>query len=199
MIDLNELNIIGLTGMSGAGKSLAAQVFAEHGFFVIDCDKEAKRVIAGQKCAEIVKMSFPEAYTNDEFDRVKMARLVFSDAKKLKQYEGIVFPFIVNEIVEIIRREAGADVRSFLLDAPTLYQSGADNFCRNVIAVVAEKAACVQRITTRDNINEVDALLRLNSQPGAEFYREKADYFVENNSDFKSFSERIKEVIEEIK
>jgi dephospho-CoA kinase len=199
MINLTELNIIGLTGISGAGKSLAARIFAEYGFFVIDCDKEAKCVIASGKCAAAVKNAFPEAFTNDEFDRVKMARLVFSDSEKLKQYEKIIFPFIIYEILKIIERESSAGKCGFLLDAPTLYQSGADDFCKKIIAVVAEKSACIQRITTRDNISEADALLRLNSQPCAEFYKEKVDFYIENNSDSESFSKSIKEVIEEIK
>jgi len=198
MKSFNELNIIGLTGMSGAGKSLAARVFAEHGYCVIDCDKEAKKTIQTQKCAEAVKRAFPEMYDeHGVFDRLKAARLVFSDAEKLKAYEKIVFPFIVYNITDYILREA--EQGDFLLDAPTLYQSGADDLCRKIIAVVADKAACIQRITARDNISESDALLRLNSQPDAEFYKSKADFFIENNSDLESFFKKTAEVIEEIK
>ncbi|MCL2637267.1 MAG: dephospho-CoA kinase [Oscillospiraceae bacterium] len=199
MKSFNELNIIGLTGMSGAGKSLAARVFAENGFCAIDCDMEARRVIQSEKCAEAVKNAFPEAYTNNEFDRVKMARLVFSDSAKLKEYERIIFPFIIYEIVNLIQREAEKGEKNFLLDAPTLYQGGADDFCGKIVAVVADKTACIQRITARDNISEADALLRLNSQPSADFYKEKADYFIENNSDTESFLKAVKRVIEDIK
>jgi dephospho-CoA kinase len=199
MINFTDLNIIGLTGMSGAGKSLAARIFAESSFLVIDCDKEAKRVILESKCAEAVKSAFPEAYVNGEFCRVRMARLVFSDSQKLKQYEKIIFPFIIYEVAKIIQREAEAGERNFLLDAPTLYQSGADDFCNKIIAVVADKAACIQRITARDNISESDALLRLSSQPGAEFFEGKVDYLIENNQDCESFLQNIREIIEELK
>ena len=186
--------------MSGTGKSLAARVFAEHGYFVIDCDREAKKTIQSPKCAEAVKRAFPEMYDeHGVFDRLKAARLVFSDAEKLKKYEKIVFPFIVYNITDYILREAEQGRRDFLLDAPTLYQSGADDLCRKIIAVVADKATCIQRITARDNISESDALLRLNSQPEAEFFKERAGYFIENNSDSESFLRKTAEVIEEIK
>jgi dephospho-CoA kinase len=191
MINLQELNIIGLTGISGAGKSLAARIFAERGFFVIDCDKEARRVIAAPKCAESVRDAFPEAYASGEFDRVKMARLVFTDEKKLKSYERIIFPFIIFKILQIILLQA-QNTKNILLDAPTLFQSGANDFCRKIIAVAADKKLCAARITERDGISEADALMRLNSQPDAEFYRSRADYFIENNDDRKDFIERIK-------
>ena len=184
--------------MSGAGKSLAARVFEENGFYVIDCDKEARRVIASGKCAEAVRDAFPEAYNNNGFDRVLMARLVFSNKIKLRQYEKIIFPFIVYEIVNLIQRKA-ADNRNILLDAPALYQSGADDFCNKIIAVAADKMVCIKRITERDKISAENALMRLDSQPGAEFYKKKANYFIENNNDMNSFIKSIEKVIEGIK
>ncbi|MDR2559336.1 MAG: dephospho-CoA kinase [Oscillospiraceae bacterium] len=198
MINLSKLNIIGLTGMSGAGKSLAARVFADSGYCVIDCDKEARCVIAGEKCAEAVKSAFPEAYTNSGFDRIKMAQIVFSNKNKLKKYEEIVFPFIVFHIINIILSEA-ENVKNFLLDAPALYQSGADDFCRKIIAVVADRETCVKRITMRDNISEADAFLRIDSQPDAKYYKEKASYLIRNNNDSESFLKRVSEVTEVLK
>ena len=37
--------IVGLTGMSGAGKSTVCRAFAESGFDVIDCDLSAREVV----------------------------------------------------------------------------------------------------------------------------------------------------------
>jgi dephospho-CoA kinase len=199
MIKLDDLNIIGLTGMSGAGKTLASKAFSEAGFCVIDCDKGAKLTISRKPCAGEVLRAFPEAYTNGEFDRVKMARIVFKDTEKLKHYESIVFPHIISDITNYIRHKAGGGETRFLLDAPTLYQSGADYLCREIVAVIADKETCVKRITARDKISETDALLRLNAQPGADFFREKADYIIENNGDKESFSKAVKAIIRGLK
>lgn len=181
--------------MSGAGKSAAAQIFAEHGFCAINCDKEARKTIAHPLCAEAVKSVFPEAYTGGEFDKIKMARLVFSDSEKLKRYEKIVFPYITYYIINYILRQAEKGVRNFLLDAPALFQSGADDLCGEIIAITADKKTCARRITERDAISEADAFLRLNSQPGANFYRERAAHFIENDSGFESFRKKVAEVI----
>jgi dephospho-CoA kinase len=86
-----------------------------------------------------------------------------------------------------------------MLDAPTLYQSGADEMCRRIIAVVADKTTCVRRITGRDNISEADALLRMSSQPDADFYKKRADFIIENNEGLTGLLKRADEVIKEIK
>jgi dephospho-CoA kinase len=198
MISFNELNIIGLTGMSGAGKTLAARVFAERGFCVIDCDRIAKQIISSEKCTAEIKKVFPEMYDkHGEFNRKKAAGVVFSDTKKLKQYERIIYPFIIYGVIKYIENKEGK--KNFLLDAPTLYQSGADDFCKKIIAVIADKATCTQRISARDSISEEDAVLRLNSQPGADFYMGRVDYLIENNGEYESFIRSIKETAEEIK
>jgi len=196
MTDFKDLNIIGLTGMSGAGKSAAARVFAENGFLVIDCDKEAKRIIAKPPCSYGVKRAFPQAYDeNGEFNKVKMARIVFSNEAELKRYEKIVFPYIVHGIIKNILCQAEKGRRNFLLDAPTLFQSGADDLCGGIIAVVSEKEICAERIMERDKISEEDALLRLDSQPDAGFYEEKASCLIINNGTYEEFLKNINEII----
>ncbi|MCL2108164.1 MAG: dephospho-CoA kinase [Oscillospiraceae bacterium] len=195
-------DIIGLTGMSGAGKSVAARVFGECGFKVIDCDKEAREVIATPPCSEAVRRAFPQAYNdNGEFDRAKMAQIVFSEPQNLQKYEKIIYPFIIHKIMNIITTavENAPNDRNFLLDAPTLYQSGADSLCRKVVAIIADKELCLRRIVHRDGIDERDAFLRLNAQPGAEFYRERADFFVENNGTLETLTNEILKIAKELK
>jgi L-threonylcarbamoyladenylate synthase len=201
VINLNRKNIsiTGLTGMSGAGKSLAAGIFGEHGYRVVDCDAVARSTIANAKCAEAIKQEFPELYDeHGVFDRKKAAHVVFSDSEKLTRYEAIVYPYIVFDVAKLINQHAGAGSKRILLDAPTLYQSGADGLCGVTVAVIADKATCVRRITARDAISEADAFLRLNSQPDAAFYRNTADYCIENDGDEDSFRESVLSIIDEI-
>ncbi|MCL2019727.1 MAG: dephospho-CoA kinase [Oscillospiraceae bacterium] len=199
MKDFKELNIIGLTGITGAGKSMAAELFKERGFYVINCDKEARRLISSARCSAAVKRAFPEVFDeNGVLDRLKTARLVFSSRDRLKEYEGIVFPFITYGLINNIQQKADEGNFNFLLDAPTLYQSGANDLCGKIVAVVASKATCAKRITERDVISEADALMRLNAQPSAEFFKERADYFIENNGDTESYLIKIAETIDKI-
>ena len=53
--------VYGLVGRSGSGKSTAAEVFAESGLFVVDCDKVAAEVLTD----ETVKRKLAEAFGSD--------------------------------------------------------------------------------------------------------------------------------------
>jgi len=180
--------IIGLTGMSGAGKSTASKIFAERGLCVIDCDSHARAVITREPCIDEVREGFPEVFTNRIFDRKKAAKFLFSNPEKLEKYQNIVFPHITREIKRLIR-ECGA--KSVLLDAATLYQSKADSFCDKIIAIIADRQSCIKRIVARDLIGEHDAVMRLNNQPDEDFFRKNADFVIENNGDFDEFKNNI--------
>jgi len=191
-----KLNVVGLTGISGAGKSTAAKFFAERGFYVIDCDKEARTVITSSPCIDEVREIFSEVFVDGVFNRKKAADVLFSNSKKLEKYQKLVFPYVVYGIIKIIESSKSLNI---LLDASTLYQSGADDFCNKIIAVVADKQVCVKRITERDNISQNDALLRLSNQPNEEYYRSavqngNADYIIENNEKIEDLFDKVNKI-----
>jgi dephospho-CoA kinase len=142
-----------------------------------------------------VRTALPEAFDGGEFDRKKAGRLLFSDTEKLKRYQDIVFPYISFAVVEII---FASDSRNILLDAPTLFQSKADDLCDGIIAVVADREVCLDRIVRRDSISKREAAMRLNNQPGIDFFRKNADYVIENNSTIQEFNDKIKGLINKI-
>ena len=67
MSQMKSKMIIGLTGMSGAGKSTVCKVFSENGFDVIDCDLSAREVVFPGKPAltELSERLSPELIKND--------------------------------------------------------------------------------------------------------------------------------------
>ena len=173
--------VIGLTGMSGAGKSTVSRILRENGYTIIDCDCVAREVIARSPCIDEVREKFPEIFTDGEFDRAKARRLLFADWNKIQAYQKIVFPYVTYELLRLINMTSSATV----LDAPTLFQSKADDFCELIIAIVAQKELCIERIIARDNISRADALARLENQHGENFFRTHAHFVIENNGDLK--------------
>ena len=65
-------------------------------------------------------------------------------------------------------------------DAPTLFEAGLDRWCRRIVAVTAPKEERLRRVMARDGLTEAQALQRLGAQPEDEYYRERADYEIEN-------------------
>ena len=83
-----------------------------------------------------------------------------------------------------------------LLDAPTLFQAGADRLCTCTVAVVAERDKCMERITKRDGLTDEQANARLNSQFSADYFEENCTYVICNNGNLTDLQCRADEIIE---
>ncbi len=179
---MNGVFIVGLTGQSGAGKTLVSEVFAKAGFEVINCDHTAREVLAPDtECLRELKEKFPQFFDGDNFDRKKAAALLFADRKLLDSYNAAIFPHInalIKQNIEDIRKRGGELI---LLDAPTLFEAGADKLCDMTIAVVAREDIRLERIIKRDGISKEQAKARFDSQLSEDFFRAHADIVIENN------------------
>lgn len=186
--------ILGLTGPTGAGKSTVAAVAPQCGYTVIDCDALAHAVTAaGEPLAALVR-EFGEDILREDgtLDRRALAELAFAGKSHTERLNRTVLPFILDEIRRQLDGLKGSNV---LLDAPTLYESGADAFCDKVIAVVSDRELRIERIIRRDKISTFMALLRISAgQPDA-FYRERADILLENNGTEAEFAETARRVL----
>lgn len=171
--------IIGLTGMSGAGKSTVCGVFKENGFSVVDCDVIARRVAdKSEFLAEIGSRFTQSLLTVDgKLDRPSVAELIYNDERCRDKYQRIIFPYIVYDIIQEIKN-ANSNV---LLDAPTLFEAKLDMICDKIVSVCAPADVCVKRIAGRDSISSEQAAERLSAQHGADFFRDRSDFFIENN------------------
>src|SRR5882757_2101480 len=91
------MNLIGLTGGIGMGKSKAAEILAQCGLPVVDTDELARRVVAvGEPAlAEILDEFGQDVFlANGELDRSGLARMIFNDSAKRRTLESILHPRI---------------------------------------------------------------------------------------------------------
>ncbi len=186
--------ILGLTGQTGSGKSTLHSVAEEKGFYVIDCDKVAHSVMAnsvGVKNALCSAFS-KDILTGDEIDRKKLAAAAFKDKESTELLNKTVLPFIAAEIKEIIEK---AESEYILLDAPTLYESGTDEICNLVVALLADEKIRKARIIERDNLSEEAALMRLAAAKSDEFYISRADKVIYNNGSISEYSAQFIEIL----
>ena len=180
MTEITKHKVIGLIGMSGAGKSTVGRVFSEKGFCWIDCDRIARSVTAAGSpfLKELSERFSAELILPDgTLDRQKTAAVIFSDSEKRCQYNKIIYPYITYNIIEKIK-QTDCDI---LLDAPTLFDARLEGICTHIVSVCADEGECIKRIMLRDGISEAAAKARLSSQHNADYYRQRSDYCLENN------------------
>lgn len=188
-------NIIGLTGPTGSGKSSFSLLASQKGITVIDCDKIAREVTEkGSECLIKLSAAFGEDIIKDgQLDRRLLAQRAFTDAEKKQMLEDIIFPFIINNVMEKIEN---AESENILLDAPTLYESGIDEMCGTVVAVLCPVELRKKRIIERDKLTEEQADVRINAGKPDSFYKGKADYIINNEGSEAEFLSQCTEIID---
>lgn len=172
--------IYGLTGGSGSGKSSAAQILKEKGFFVIDADITAREILNGDVLEEL-RLAFGNSVINSEgrLDRKALARIVFSDEDKLSLLNSITHPKIAQSIIKTIETcgndKVVVDAAALLVCKPLM------DICDNIIVVCADKETRISRIMKRDCLTYEEASSRIDAQMSDEEMTKFADIVWYNN------------------
>ena len=195
------MRIIGLTGSSGSGKSLIAKYFGEHGCAIIDADLVSHTVTnSNTSCQQDLSLAFGEDLIRPDgtLDRVRLAAIVFSDQEKLETLNKIVLPYILEEIGKRISELKQAGYHMLLLDAPTLFEAGADSICDFIIAVCADPEIKLKRIMERDKLSIEAASMRMGAQKDDSFYHAHANLVLYNDKSQEELFQKVSVVFKEL-
>lgn len=194
--------MIGLTGQSGAGKTTVSCVFSQNGFAVIDADIISREVTEkGQPCLTELSEAFGSDIINLDgtLNRKRLGSIVFSDREKLRQLNGIIYPYIIYRIISRIEELSEEGKELILLDAPTLFEANADDLCDLIISVTADESIRMSRIIARDNITPEAAKKRFESQYSEHFFVNHSDFVIINNKTPDVLAAKAEEVAGKIK
>ncbi len=187
--------IIGLTGFSGSGKTTVSQVFAEQGFFVVDCDRIVhEEVYQKPKVLDAIAAAFgQECIEEGKLNRTVLRSKTMGNPQETMRLNQTVLPLIAEHIQSILEQNTH---RPILLDAPTLFESGLQAQCHKILCVITSPDVAVKRIMERDHLSEEDAKKRLSSQHPASFYTERSDFTILNDGDLDHLRAQTKKIIE---
>ena len=202
MNNLDGVMVIGLTGQTGSGKTTACRIFRDNGFAVINADEVARMIMdPGSVCLKEVADCFGSHILNEDMslNRQKLADIVFNNPKKLELLNSISYPHITSEILALIRENSSKGNKLILLDAPTLFESRADDFCEIIISVIADESMRLRRIMERDGLTEEQALSRMKSQHNEKFFVANSDFIIKNNDGINGLDDIVNEMSAKIK
>lgn len=194
--------VVGLTGQSGSGKSFLSERFRQEGFPVINADEVSHKVTSSDpECLEALQNAFGSGIfdSGGSLNRKKLGAAAFSDSQKLKLLNQTVFLYITREIERMIAEAEQSGAALILLDAPTLYEAGAERYCKYVVAVCADYDLRLRRILNRDRLTREEAVLRLSAQKENRFYEERADKVLYNNGTKEDFLLVINQLLKELR
>ncbi len=193
--------VVGLTGQTGSGKTTVCDVFGRKGFAVINADLTARKVVEkGKPCLTRIAESFGSdiLQCDGTLNRRKLGSIVFNDKSKLEMLNSIIYPFITQDIKANIKCFEQEGKSLILLDAPTLFESGADKMCSVIVSVTAKDDIRLKRIMSRDDITEQQAKARMASQHTEEFFRDNSDFVIDNSGELEKLYKQAEIIAEKI-
>lgn len=175
---------IGLTGGIASGKSTVVQMLRRLGASVVDCDVLARKAAEpGSEGLAAVAAAFgPKALRSDgSMDRAYVGSIVFADASKKAELEGILFPFIYKAIdEEMARIERDEHQTVVFLDMPLLFEIEYQAYVDEVWLVYVDRPTQLARLMERNHFTEQEALSRMDAQLPAEEKISRSRVIIDN-------------------
>jgi len=176
------VQLIGLTGGIGSGKSTVSALLAERGAVVIDADAITRELQhPGTPVFEAMVERFGRGIVAPDgtLDRQAVADIVFADAEALAELGRIVHPAVGAEIARRLQEEASTD-HVVILDVPLLVESGRDDM-RALVVVDLDPEIAVGRLVEQRGMREDDARARMARQVSRADRLAKADIVIDNS------------------
>jgi len=167
--------MIGITGGIGSGKSTIANELRRRGYTVYDTDIEAKRLMVedSQLRQQIIALLGEQVYEGNTYRRDLVAAQVFQHPDLLQRLNKLVHPAVAKDI----QSRPNMD----FVESAILFESGLDQLCTTVIAVVAPESIRLQRAIRRDQSNEQKIRERMAAQMSDEALRQQCQHIVVND------------------
>jgi len=171
---------IGLTGGVASGKSLVAELFAEHGVPVIDTDEIARQVVApGQKALEVIQAEFgPDMLTiGGELDRAALRSRIFASEAERQRLEAILHPRIRGRALEMSTTLGGPYQ---IMVVPLLIETDFQQLVDRILVVDCPESMQRERLTKRDDEDPDQADRIMSAQLSRKERLRSADDVIDN-------------------
>ena len=186
------MKVIGLTGPSGAGKTVVAAFFD---WPSVNADQIARRIHRDPVVQKALCDRFgADIMGGNGIDRTLLAHRAFANREATDDLNAIMHPRIVEEIARCLKEQEALGAKFCLLDAPLLFEAGCYDLCDTAVAVLAEDDVRRSRIEERDGITDEQARRRMNSQPREDYYLDRCRYVIRNNGDICRLQQSVKEL-----
>ncbi len=191
------MQVLGITGNIGSGKSTVGRLLEQLGCPVIDADLVAHRVYrrGSRTWRQVVETFGSRAVRGDgAIDRTWLGALVFSDARARQRLNAIVHPATrrsVQRRLAALRRKGHGWAA---VEATLLIEAGWLDMVDRLWVVAAPEDAVVARLGRGRNLDEAEVRVRLAAQMPAGAKMERADDVVYNDGDAEELALRVRQL-----
>lgn len=176
------MELIGLSGGIGSGKSTVSNFLRELGAHVVDADEGARAVVEpGTPGFKAVAAEFGSAVVREgRLDRSRLAEIVFNDRAALERLNSIVHPLVREWTADRLAEAAEAGDRIVVQDIPLLFENNYEPFFKATVLVYVPEPLQVARLVAR-GMAEADARARIANQLPIDEKRARATHLIDNS------------------
>ena len=183
-----RIPVLGITGQVGAGKSTVLEYLEKtYGAAVLMLDALAASLQKKGGCCygPMIELFGTQVVRGDgEFDRAKIAGMVFSDPPLLQKLNDIVHPAVRRAALEWIEERGKCDAAPFLvLEAALLIEGDYGRICDEMWYVRADEAVRRERLRSSRGYSDKRIDDMFASQKSDKWYEKYCSYVIDNSKE----------------
>lgn len=196
---VEDMQVIGITGGSGSGKTTALKALESLGALVLDCDNIYHRLLeTNPELLEEIDSAFPGVVAEGMLQRKALGAIVFNDSEALKKLNSISHRYVDMEVERRLRSFALEGGRIAAIDAIELFAGGQAKRCGHTVAVLADREKRIERIMARDGISREYAEMRIDAQRPDSYFEELCGHVLRNDGDAEEFHKACMKLFKEM-
>jgi dephospho-CoA kinase len=200
-MNLNKKNYlwIGLTGGIASGKSSVSHELQRWPrVAVIDADQIAKDLteVGTVSYQKIINSFGDEILLKDQsLNRTLLAKIVFSDKKKLEILESILHPQVQAEVAQLKQGFINQGYEYIFYDVPLLFEKKLEDQFDLVVSVLANPRLQIQRMIMFRGYTKSQSEERLQNQLDNEFKQKKSNFVIFNEGSKSELSIKVNDLM----
>ncbi len=183
--------VVGLTGGIATGKSTVSAILTRLGGIIIDADVISHQVTepGSHGLCQVAKTFGPHVITpQGSLDRKELGKIIFHDEEARRRLEAIIHPLVLGAVEETLERlslngQRQGKIQMAVLDAPLLFEAGADQFADEVWVVWTARSTQEERLMKREGYTREEAGIRIDAQMSISEKARLATHIIDNQGD----------------
>lgn len=194
------MQVIGLTGGVGSGKSTITHILQEqYGAHIIECDALGHQVLMpeGEAYHPVRRLLGDTILDADgRIDRAKVAGIVFQDEKLLQEMNAIIHPAVIHEVERQIKeKEQEGKCAYVVMETALMIEAGLGRCCDQIWYVYAEEEIRKARLMASRGYTEERIRAVMDRQKSEAEFRSIADVVIDNSGEEAETEQQIKEAL----
>jgi dephospho-CoA kinase len=172
------MEVVGLTGNIGSGKSTVAKAFVALGIPVFNSDDEAKKAYVIPSIQKEVNavLGIEIDFSKDSW-KSEIASIIFSNVEKRLRLEKLIHAYVQDKFMQWKSKQTS----KYIIREAALADSFQPENCDWLIEVFAEKETRLQRVITRSGLTQEEFEKRDSLQKRNDTFPSEKKIQIENN------------------